>query len=377
MDFARDHQADVWLPRLEGVDAVVNAVGVMSGPQVRAVHALTPIALFDACALAGVGRVVQISALGATADAPTPFLRTKYEADLALIESPLDWMVLRPSLVAGRDGASSLWFRSLAALPVVPLPGRGRQTLQPVALSDLVDAVLRALACRPAWRVVEVVGPASMSYRQMLAEYRALLGLGSPLWMPVPMPLVHALVRVPRALGARLASSDALRMLEAGSAAPVAGLEDLLERPARRFTADLETAEAGDLRAAAALAWGEPLLRGALAILWLVTAWVSLFVFPVWDSFRMLARVGVPAWSAPVLLVGASVVDAALGALTLLRPSRALWWTQLALIVFYSAIIAWRLPEMWAHPFGPLLKNVPIVAILIVLLGLTPSRRRT
>ena len=174
----------------------------------------------------------------------------------------------------------------------------------------------------------------------------------------------------------RLASTDALRMLQAGSAAPGAALEALLERPARHFTADLECADASDLRAAAALGWGEPLLRGALAILWLVTAWVSLFVFPVWDSFRMLARVGVPAWSAPVLLVGASAVDAVLGVLTLLRPSRALWWTQLALIVFYSAIIAWRLPEMWAHPFGPLLKNVPIVAILLVLLALTPSRRR-
>ena len=102
------------------------------------------------------------------------------QADLALTASALDWMVLRPSLVAGRDGASSRWFRSLAALPVVPLPGMGRQTLQPVALSDLVEAVLRALACRPARRVVEVVGPASMSYRQMLAQYRALLGLGAP-----------------------------------------------------------------------------------------------------------------------------------------------------------------------------------------------------
>ena len=375
VDFAQDQHAEAWVARLEGVDALVNAVGTLSGVQLRAVHALTPIALFAACARTGVARVVQISALGAAANAPTPFLRTKHEADLALTESALDWMVLRPSLVAGRDGASSRWFRSLAVLPVVPLPGRGRQTLQPVALSDLVEAVVRALACRPARRVVEVVGPASMSYRQMLAHYRALLGLGAPIWMPAPMPLVHALVRATQPFGARLASTDALRMLEAGSAAPGAALEALLERPARRFTADLESAHANDLRAAAALMWGKPLLRGALAILWLVTAWVSVFVFPVWDSFRMLARVGAPAWSAPVLLVGASVVDAALGVLTLVRPSRALWWTQLALIVLYSAIIAWRLPEMWAHPFGPLLKNVPIVAILLVLLALTPSRR--
>src|SRR5690606_28078998 len=125
----------------------------------------------------------------------------------------------------------------------------------------------------PARQVVEVVGPASMSYRQMLAHYRALLGLGARVWMPVPMALVYALVRVTQPFGARLASTDALRMLEAGSSAPGVALEALLERPARRFTADLESADANALRAAAALTWGEPLLRGALALLWLVTAW--------------------------------------------------------------------------------------------------------
>lgn len=124
------------------------------------------------------------------------------------------------------------------------------------------------------------------------------------------------------------------------------------------------------------MAWAGPLLRLSLAVVWLVTAWVSLFVFPVWDSLRMLARVGVPGWSAPVLLVGAAALDALLGILTLLRPARALWWAQLTLIAFYSAVIAWRLPEMWAHPFGPLLKNLPIAAILIVLLALEPERNR-
>ena len=67
MDFARDTTPDVWLPRLAGIDAVVNAVGVLRDSSARpidAVHQHTPVALFDACAQAGVRRVVHISALG-------------------------------------------------------------------------------------------------------------------------------------------------------------------------------------------------------------------------------------------------------------------------------------------------------------------------
>ena len=64
----------------------------------------------------------------------------------------------------------------------------------------------------------------------------------------------------------------------------------------------------------------------------------------------------------------------AFGVASVLRPSRALWMAQIALITGYSLVIAWRLPEMWTHPFGPLLKNVPILAVLVVLLA--TARRR-
>ena len=67
IDFARDTTPDAWLPRLAGIDAVVNAVGVLRDSSARpidAVHQHTPVALFNACAQAGVRRVVHISALG-------------------------------------------------------------------------------------------------------------------------------------------------------------------------------------------------------------------------------------------------------------------------------------------------------------------------
>jgi len=377
MDFTRDVSVQAWLPRLRDVDVVVNAVGALPGARMQQIHAEAPTALFAACARSGVRRVVQISALGAAALAPTAFLRTKHQADCALSASGLEWFVLRPSLVAGRDGASSRAFRVLASLPLIPLPGKGRQALQPVALGDLVEAVLRCLAASPAARTVDVVGPEPLTLAQMLARYRSVLRLGRPRWLPVPLPLVRAALRLLRPLTGVLASPETLRMLEAGNTASPERLSALLGRPPRPFAAAFESADAAALRAEAVCAWAEPLLRIALAAVWLVTAWVSLFVFPVWDSLRLLARVGVPAWGAPPMLVGAAVLDAVLGVLTLLRPSRMLWWAQLALIVFYSAVIAWRLPEMWAHPFGPLLKNVPIVVMLFVLLGLTPARRRT
>ena len=77
-----------------------------------------PAALFAACEQAGVRRVVQISAIGVDRGAATAFARTKLAGDEALMARDLDWVILRPSVVVGRQayGGSAL-FRGLAALP--------------------------------------------------------------------------------------------------------------------------------------------------------------------------------------------------------------------------------------------------------------------
>jgi hypothetical protein len=107
---------------------------------------------------------------------------------------------------------------------------------------------------------------------------------------------------------------------------------------------------------------------------WLVTAWVSVFAYPMSASRELLRPVGIEGWLAPVAVWTGAALDAGFGVLTLLRPSRLLWLAQLGLILAYSLIITLFLPQMWAHPFGPLLKNVPIVAVLLLLLATTERK---
>ncbi|MBS4096271.1 MAG: NAD-dependent epimerase/dehydratase family protein, partial [Sulfuricella sp.] len=66
-DFERLRTPQAWLPHLDGVEAVVNCVGIIaetSSQRFSVVHGEAPIALFRACVAGGVRRVVQISALG-------------------------------------------------------------------------------------------------------------------------------------------------------------------------------------------------------------------------------------------------------------------------------------------------------------------------
>src|SRR3954468_3349777 len=175
IDMNRDTSPQSWLPRLAGIDVVVNCAGILQGSRqqsIDAVHRLAPIALFKACAEAGVRRVVQISAISATAEASTAYASTKLAADEYLRSTSLEWVVLRPSLVHGRGafGGTAL-FRAMAALPfAVPLPGNGAQRFQPIHVADLASTVILALESdRLVGQTVEPVGPDTLTLREILA----------------------------------------------------------------------------------------------------------------------------------------------------------------------------------------------------------------
>lgn len=372
MDYARDQAPEVWLPRLAGVDAVINAVGILREDGKRrfdAIHRDAPIALFKACEKAGVRRVIQVSALGGKDEKnSTSYMRTKREADAYLQQTSLDWIILRPSLIVGAEGASSKLFRTLASLPVIGLPGQGQQALQPVHIDDICAAVLRLLeSSQPTRQVIAAVGPEAMTYRGMLQAYRDAMRLATPAWLPVPMPVMRMTAKLAASFPASVLSPASLRMLEEGNVADSGTFSQLLGRAPRGAGIWFKGLSPDMLRAQAIAGWALPLLRAALATVWVITGLLSLGIYPVDQSLALLNQVGLRGVAADIALYGAALLDLAFGLATLLVPGRLLWRLQMALIAGYTLIISIYLPEYWLHPFGPVLKNVPILALLIVL----------
>ncbi|WP_386068903.1 DoxX-like family protein [Tahibacter sp. UC22_41] len=380
-DLAGWTRSEDWLPVLNGVDAVVNAAGLLRdrrGQSLAAVHETAPLALAQACVVRGVTRFVQISALGDPADGE--FIASKHRFDAALLALPLQAVVLRPSVIystAGSYGGTSL-LRALAAFPGwLPLPGDGRWQIQPAAAEDLAELVVRALA-GDARGLFEVGAPAPQTLRDYQLQWRRWLGLRGDRVMSVPLVVVEFAVALGEKLrrgplgaatwrllqrGVAIAPEQRARVVDAFGTAPRALAEVLAQRASQvqdRWHARLYLLE--------------PVLRLSVVALWGISALAG-FLTPA-AQIENLAAGSILAGHSPVPLARfAAVVDLALGfwLLTGCRPRQAIA-AMLMLLVTYTVVFGAGVPVLWLDPLGGLAKNLVLLPALAVLWVLTDRR---
>ncbi len=174
----------------DGMDAVVHTVAIPTERHgsFERINADGARAVVREAQRAGVGRIVHVSAIGASADSPYPFLRTKGEGQAAVEGSRIPYVVLRPSILFGPGDDFFPRLRFSLRFPVVPLPGGGVARFQPLHVEDLAQAIRAALRGGMTG-AFEVGGPAPVTYRQMLEETMRAYGLRRPT-VPMPVPLM-------------------------------------------------------------------------------------------------------------------------------------------------------------------------------------------
>jgi uncharacterized protein YbjT (DUF2867 family) len=380
IDFNRDTHSAGWLPRLAGIDAVINCAGVLQatrGQSIEAIHTLAPQALFAACEQAGVRRVIQISAISADAGAGTDYAASKLAGDTLLKKTNLDWVIVRPSLVVapGAYGGTAL-LRALASLPfVVPLVGKGEQLFQPVHIGDVTECILRILADPGINRqVIDPVGPDVLTLRDIVLGLRRWLGYGAARILEVPLALIGPLAWLGDRVGGPL-STTSLRQLEYGNTGDAAAFTRATGIVPQSWSMALamHPSQWQD-RWHARLYFLRPILRTALALMWIASGVIGLLQ-PATIMQSLLGACSLPVETNLLLARLACALDIVIG-IALLARWKPAWMAgiQLALVAAYSVFLSMVQPALWLDPFGPLLKNLPIAVAILVLAALEQDR---
>ena len=158
---------------LDGAEAAVNLVGILweSGRQkFQSLHVMGAKTVAEQAKAAGVKRLVHISAIGADAESPSKYARTKAAGEAAVREAFPGAVVIRPSIVFGADDKFFNKFGQMAALfPALPLIGGGETKFQPVFVGDVAAVVTKAVTSPSAEGLTyELAGPSVYSFKQLL-----------------------------------------------------------------------------------------------------------------------------------------------------------------------------------------------------------------
>ena len=158
---------------VEDAEAVINLVGLLAespSASFQAVHTDGSERIARLSAASGVGRLVQISAIGADSSSPSRYGATKGNAEKAVLAAFPQATILRPSLVFGVEDKFFNRFAQIARLsPIMPVIA-GDTKMQPVYVADVADAVMAVLA-QPGsqGKIYELGGPRVWTFREILA----------------------------------------------------------------------------------------------------------------------------------------------------------------------------------------------------------------
>ncbi len=382
-DMAQLLAAEDWLPIVAGMDAVVNAAGALQdGPRDRldAIHRASVVALVAACEQAGVSRVVQISAIGADPASPDAFFSTKAQGDKAIASSSLEWTILRPGLViapAAYGGTALL--RALAAFPGFIPAVMARQPIQTVAVTDVTEAVSRAVAgSLPPRLSVDLVEAEARSLADVLVAFRAWLGLPSARIVPMPAFLGRLAAVVADGLGLlgwrSPLRSAALAALARGVTGNARSWNEISDHKLQPLEATLAAMPAHVQERWFARLWLlKPLVFGVLSLFWLVSGIVG-FIRQEAAAGILVSHGLMPVLALGMVLAG-SVADIAVGAAVLVRA-----WARLALMGMIAITLAYLgvatvlAPDLWLDPLGAMVKAVPALCLALVALAILDER---
>ncbi len=365
-----------WTAHVAGHDAVINTVGIIrETPHARfdAVHTDAPIALFDAAARAGARKVVQLSALGADDEAQSRYHLSKRAADRHLAKLDVPYVVLRPSFVYGPGDHSMTFFQSLAALPVTPVPGDGQYRVHPLHVTDLVRAVLLAVE-RDDLRdcAVDLGGGDPLTFDELLDLLARRIDNRPARKLHIPWGVMRAVAAATDALGGRgPISGEELAMLRRGNFTDNKAFVEKFGFTPLGFPVGLARQPLSEAeRWHARLVHLRVPLRLSVAFIWLATGLVSMFV-STQTGYELLAQVGITGPLASLALYGTASAEVVIGLATALGwRVRLMGVLQLLLMFGFMAILTAGIPELWWHPFGPLTKNIPLIAATLVMMAL-------
>ena len=199
-------------------DVCINLIGILyenkKGSTFRNIHTLFPSLLAKLSKEYNLKHFIHISALGISDAKDSHYAESKLQGENNILKNFPLATILRPSVVYSVDDNFTTNFMTLLnRLPVFPLYYNGKTKFSPIHCSDLTDTVFYVISKNIYSKIIECVGPETITFKEIIQKLLSLIGKNIFL-LPLPLPLAQASARMFEIMPKPLLTRDQLRLLK-------------------------------------------------------------------------------------------------------------------------------------------------------------------
>ena len=199
-------------------DICINLVGILyesgKGNTFENIHSVFPSILAKLCKEYKVSQFVHLSALGINSATDSDYAKSKLIGEANIQKNfPLAY-ILRPSVVYSVDDNFTTSFMTLLSrLPFFPLYYNGETKFTPIHSSDLTDIIFHVISNNLHSKIVECVGPETLSLKEILKKLLKLINKNR-LLIPLPFFVANITAKLFQLFPKPLLTVDQLTLLK-------------------------------------------------------------------------------------------------------------------------------------------------------------------
>jgi len=199
-------------------DICINLIGILfeekRGNSFKNIHSKIPSLLAKLCKEYSLKQFIHLSALGVNEALDSDYAKSKLEGEVSIHKHFPLATILRPSVVYSVDDKFTTNLMTLLnRLPVFPLYYEGKTKFMPIHCSDLTNTIYHVISNNIYSKIIECVGPETLSFKEILEKLLKLMGKKRIL-IPLPLYLANFSARFFELLPKPILTRDQLRLLK-------------------------------------------------------------------------------------------------------------------------------------------------------------------
>jgi NADH dehydrogenase len=167
---------DVISKKIKNCHAFIHLIGIghqSANSTFEAVNVELTKKIIQLCRESTIKKIIYISGLGVSKNSASAYFISKFQAEQAIINSGLDYTILRSSYIIGKDDHLTKNLKAQMKTKQITIPGSGKYHLQPIFVDDVGEVIYKAINSKKfSNKIIDLVGPETVTFQNYVRIFK-------------------------------------------------------------------------------------------------------------------------------------------------------------------------------------------------------------